>query len=249
MKYKLSKFAILIILLFLFAGFETKTIENEKITKDNQTESFFDIFSPDNLKGINSEKLQKNDLSKINEFTLYAIINTEKVKKVIIKPKKPTKEVKEFKNRRGYVILNLNDKIYDYQLIKIANNIAFFKQGEKILKLSVFNEEKKDRKRIAEKNNGPQVIAPPPLVPPASVKFKTTKKTNSNIRKKSANGSKKTNTKKSKISNITNKNTTTIQKKAANPFLELIKKAKTTKSNKPNNTPTKNPFLQLFKHK
>ncbi len=247
MKCRLNKFLILFLLLFIFSSFEIKAKNNPQ-TKDNKSEKFFDIFSPDNLKGENNKNsTDKNNIDKINDFTLYAVINTDKLKEVLVKPKRITKDINKLRNKRGYITLHINDKIYKYQLIKIEKNLAYFKKGEKILKLSVFNEEKHDRIKVANKNNGPEVIAQPP-VGGKNVKLISQKNNKANIKKPLLILNKKNKKGAVKKSNNNNTNKTKNNKKIKNPFLELIEKARKQEGGT-SGTNTPNPFLQLLRHK
>ncbi len=246
---RLIKFLFLLIIILSFFSFETKQTNRSDNVTDNKSDNFFDIFSPSNLSGINVKNNSKNEISKIKEFTLYGIINTKNVKAVIIKPKRITSEIRELRNRRGYIILHLKDKIYKYELVKIEKNIAFFKKDEKILKLSVFNEEKKDRVRVASKTNGPKVIAQPPsgAINPF-IKNVVNKKTLSKNKKGKVVIFNKKNKKKifnKKSSNIIKHKTG--KKNIKNPFLELLERAK--KNNKNSVAPPENPFLKLLRNR
>ena len=231
MIWKLSRFAILFFLCCILFGFS----DNKS---DNKSANFFDIFSPDNL-NLDSVSNDKKKAEIVQAFTVYGIINSKKVQKVFIKPKIRNLETKKLLNSRGYIVLALGDKFHNYQLIKIEKDTAIFKNNEKIVKLSVFNEEKKDRPISNVKSSGPKIITENPTVLPA--KTNNIKKVNN----KKKNGFTVINKNKKPV--IHKKPSKNIHKNKSISFFELIKKAKKNRQN--GNKPVENPFLKLFQHK
>jgi len=198
------------------------------------------LFDPSILESAETTKnINKNQNF---DFILYGIINSGKVKKVIIKPKFINPKIKKLLNKRNYIELTINQEIQGIKLINIDNDTAVFKKGNSIVKLKVFEEPKSDRRAISYKSNPSPLIVntPPKKGSPQKVR---------NLHKlphlKSL--SKRKNIKQPLI-NVKNKKNN-IKKPVVNPFLELLRKRNKGVHVIKNNpsTPAKNPFLELIK--
>ncbi len=198
------------------------------------------IFDPNNL---NSSKETSNstEVTKDFDFILYGIIDTGKIKKVIIKPKSFLRISKNKLDKHNYVILKVGESYEDIKLISVDNNTAKFKKGEDIYSLRVFQNKKNDRISIRKKesptiinvnkavrHNIPKINKKPVFRNNKNIISKKIKR--KNIKKRNATH---------KISPKNKKNLNT------NPFLEILRRSKKY-NNSPSSTPVTNPFLQLL---
>ncbi len=198
------------------------------------------IFDPNNL---NSSKETNNstEVTKDFDFILYGIIDTGKVKKVIIKPKSFLRISKNKLDKHNYVILKVGESYEDIKLISVDNNTAKFKKGEDIYSLRVFQNKKNDRISIRRKESSTIINVN------KHVKYNIPKINKKPVFKNNKNFiGKKVNKKNIKKRNATHKISPKNKKNLnTNPFLEILRRSKKY-NNSPSSTPVTNPFLQLL---
>ncbi len=196
------------------------------------------LFDPSILE--NAKVNEKSKKSQNIDFILYGIIDSGNVKKVIIKPKFITPNIKKYLNKRNYIELSVNQEVQGIKLIKIDNDTAVFKKGDSIVTLKVFQEPKNDRKALSfNSNSSPLIIN----TIPQNISSKKGKKIN---QPKSKTIHFKTVTPKRSIKKAKVKKN--AKKPVVNPFLELLKGRKGVHVIKNNpSKPTTNPFLELIK--
>ncbi len=195
------------------------------------------IFDPNNLRN-EEEPSSDQKISKNFDFILYGIINTGKIKKVILKPKTFSKDIKNKLNNHEYIILKVGETFQNIKLISIDNDTAKFKKGEEIYSVRVFQNEKYDR-IITKKTTSPKII---------NTTFPSTYQKNINSKKNIKNSKiKKLNIKTKKIKKEKRKSSIPKQQNNNrgnnNPFLEILKKMN---KNKSSSSPGTNPFLNLI---
>ena len=197
------------------------------------------LFDPSILE---NKKNSSQKSSPAPDFILYGIINTGKVKKVLLKPKRLTPKIKDKLNKRGYIVLNLNEEVDGIKFIGIDNNSAIFKKGENIVKLDVFEEPKADRPKISQKNSqGPLIISSKPQ------KIATQKREITPV--KVLNKPTYKNQRKPQVPQVVKSKVTKPKRtshRPINPFIELLRRAAKQNRNK-STQPVENPFLMLLR--